>query len=109
LRGHAVNTLVYQVGHWTFSTALTIVVAALAVRVRQTSWRGPLELLGKHSLQIYLFHPLVLAWLYSKPEYLSSFGLLRTMMMSLFLALLIPLVVVLINSRLRTSALLFGR
>jgi peptidoglycan/LPS O-acetylase OafA/YrhL len=109
LRGYAVNTLVYQFGHWGFSTALTIVVAALAVRVRQTSWRGPLEFLGRYSLQIYLFHPVVLTWLYSEPEYLSAFGLSRAMLMTVALALLVPLALARITWRLRTSALLFGR
>ncbi len=109
LRGGAVNTVAYQFGHWTFTTAFTIYLAALTAQMNHGRWRIAVEVLGRYSLQIYLMHPLVLLWLHSNPAILEPFGLPRALIINFALALLLPLGVALLIKRLNTSAFLFGR
>jgi membrane-bound acyltransferase YfiQ involved in biofilm formation len=105
-RGDAVNTAAYQFGHWLFTTAATPLLGSWAVALSRTRWRGGVGLLGRYSLQIYLCHPLVLV---SVPVLLAPFGVRYAIVLSLILAVSIPLGFALLAHRLRTSELLFGR
>lgn len=109
LRGGRVDTAVYQFSHWSYSAALTVLLAGVSVWLAETRARRLLELMGRNSLQIYLMHPLVLLWLDHSARLSERLGALPAMPVYLALFMLVPLGLAALARRARSSELLFGR
>lgn len=104
-----INTFIYQLGNWLFTASASFLLLVLAVQLGQTGRGRWLGLLGRHSLQIYLVHPMVIRTLEIIPRFPEELGLRPAFLIYLGLALLIPLGLALILRRLKLSRWVFGR
>lgn len=109
--GNPVNNYQYNIAYWIFTTSFALMLFGLAHSfARGPDWfKGPLGFLGKHSLQIYLIHPVLLdlfkKWGY--PE--STFLFMLTFVAYVGVALLLPLGFAYLIRNTRLSVWLFGR
>jgi surface polysaccharide O-acyltransferase-like enzyme len=119
--GNDPRSVFYPISQWCFVAGASFLLFCFAVlwcerpkKVRPSTlplWR----LLGSYSLQIYLLHPVVLAWLQKvvEPHFVTGFISLKLLILllgtRLILCIAIPLAFAWILEKCRISALLFGR
>ena len=104
-----INTFQYQAGNWLFTASASFLLLALAVHLSSSGRVAWLKTLGRHSLQIYLVHPMVIRGLELTPRFPEELGLRPAFLIYLALGLLIPLGLALLLRRLKLSRLVFGR
>ncbi len=109
-RGQPVNTFLYQVGEWIYSSSASLLLLALCSRWSGT---GPLtrlmDAVGRWSLPIYLVHPLVLRLMDFGPRYTRAAGLYPSALLYIVCGALLPALLAAATDRLRLSPFLFGR
>jgi peptidoglycan/LPS O-acetylase OafA/YrhL len=111
--GQPVNTFIYQTANWLYTAGISFVLLVVAIRLNER-WQGQprlqiLAFLGRHSLQIYLIHPIVLRELEQLPGLRENLGFLLAFAIDSVLAVLIPLGFARLAARMNVSVWVFGR
>lgn len=110
LRGVPVDTFQYALAYWLFSTATSLLLFGLCwgLSSRQRSWLAPVALLGASSLQVYLVHPAVIAYLDNVRDFPNLTVFLGYLVLYV-VTLGVPLAIALLVRGSPLSRLLFGR
>jgi surface polysaccharide O-acyltransferase-like enzyme len=105
-----VSSAASQTGEWLFTTAASFLVMALTVYFPMQAIPSKIAAyLGRSSLQIYLVHPLALLWLDGALGAHSGLRMTVAFLLYFSSALVLPLILAEVATRLRFSRLLFGR
>lgn len=100
----------FQVGNWLYATAMGFVVLWLAeVWSRKKFGVQALLELGKNSLPIYIIHPLLLYYLKQWYAPATLRDILFAILLYSVVCICVPLLLARLATKLRLSALLFGR